>query len=239
MDRYWWMRAKIIGWVKTSPPRGVGRFERRLAVGDPRGAAAEHVADIVLVQAGRSRRPERDQERRRLLAVGRSRRRTGPARRRRAGTCPAGRPGSIRRCRRRRPALPLKRSASAARSAIPPCAMISCASGFASTRRARWSAIGGSPRPPWMRIGTRRSAASSKIGASRWSFRRKRCARGWSLIPRAPRSRQRVGLLDRILAQVEPDEGDEAYRSSASRTRATGRSARGRPDAGPARPCRT
>ena len=42
-----------------------------------------------------------------------------------------------------------------------------------------------------MRMGTRRSAASSKTGASRSSFRRKRCARGWSLIPRAPASRQR------------------------------------------------
>ena len=55
----------------------------------------------------------------------------------------------------------------------------------------RWSAIGGRPRPPWMRIGTRRSAESRKIGASRSSFSMKRCARGWSLIPRAPRSSPR------------------------------------------------
>src|SRR5206468_1682939 len=45
--------------------------------------------------------------------------------------------------------------------------MISCASGYASTRRSRLSAIGGSPRPPWIRIGTRRSAASSNTGAPR------------------------------------------------------------------------
>ena len=51
--------------------------------------------------------------------------------------------------------------------------------------------MGGSPRPPWIRIGTRRSEASANTGASRSSFSMKRWARGWSLIPRAPRSRQR------------------------------------------------
>src|SRR5204863_373838 len=90
------------------------------------------------------------------------------------------------------PLRPAKRAARPAMSAIPACATISGASGKRSWRCARWSAIGGSPRPPWIRIGTRRAAASSNTGASRSSFSVKRCARGWSLIPRAPRSRQRV-----------------------------------------------
>ena len=42
-----------------------------------------------------------------------------------------------------------------------------------------------------MSIGTRRSAARPNTGSSRGSSGRKRCARGWSLMPRAPRSRQR------------------------------------------------
>ena len=72
-----------------------------------------------------------------------------------------------------------------------------------------------------MRIGTRRSAASAKTGARRSSFRRKLCARGWSLIPRAPRSRQRDRLLDRLLGEVEADEGDEdALRALAGGERA-------------------
>src|SRR2546428_2799645 len=74
---------------------------------------------------------------------------------------------------------------------MPAWAMISCASGSASTSRSRLSAIGGSPRPPWMRIGTRRSAAIAKTGVSRSSSSRNFCARGCSLMPRAPRSRQR------------------------------------------------
>ena len=46
-------------------------------------------------------------------------------------------------------------------------------------------------------------------------------------------------LLDRLLAQVEADEGDEAAVRALRELRASGRSARGTPDAGPARPCRT
>ena len=61
-----------------------------------------------------------------------------------------------------------------------------------SRSRLSASAIGGRPRPPWIRTGTRRSAASAKTGSRRGSSGRKRCARGWSLMPRAPRSMQRV-----------------------------------------------
>ena len=68
MDRYWWIRAKTIGCVKVAARRR-GRLERRLAVRDADRVAREHVAHVVLVEAGRARRAERDQQRRRLLAV--------------------------------------------------------------------------------------------------------------------------------------------------------------------------
>ena len=48
-----------------------------------------------------------------------------------------------------------------------------------------------STRPPWIRIGTSRSTASAKTASSRSSPTENFWARGWSLIPRAPRSRQR------------------------------------------------
>ena len=53
------------------------------------------------------------------------------------------------------------------------------------------------------------SAASSKTGASRSSFSWNFCARGCSLIPRAPRVEAACRLPDRVLVQVEPDERDE------------------------------
>src|SRR5215210_6825707 len=74
---------------------------------------------------------------------------------------------------------------------MPAWATISCGS-YASIGRASASAIGGRPRPPWIKIGTFRPAASSNTGASRSSSSRNFCARGCSLIPRAPASRQRV-----------------------------------------------
>ena len=95
-------------------------------------------------------------------------------------------------------------------SAIPACATISWTPAQRSTRAWRSAAIGGSPRPPWMRIGTFRSAASSKTGGSRASFSAIFCARGCSLIPFAPRSRQRIASSIGILVEVEAHERDEA-----------------------------
>ena len=74
---------------------------------------------------------------------------------------------------------------------MPAWARISCEPGWSSTSFSSPAAIGGRPRPAWMRIGTPRSAASANTGTSRSSLSRNFCARGWSLIPRAPRSRQR------------------------------------------------
>ena len=93
---------------------------------------------------------------------------------------------------------------------MPAWARMSCAPGYASTRRSIPAAIGGRPRPAWTRIGTRRSAASSKTGASRSSLSRNFWARGWSLIPRAPRSRQRRASSIGSSSSAEPHERDEA-----------------------------
>ena len=60
-----------------------------------------------------------------------------------------------------------------------------------------------------MRIGTRRSEASANTGSSRWSFSRKPCARGCSLIPRRSGVERAHRLLHRARGQVEADEGDE------------------------------
>ena len=46
-----------------------GRRERRLAVGDPVRVRVQHVADLLLVQPGDPRGPQRDQHRRGLLSV--------------------------------------------------------------------------------------------------------------------------------------------------------------------------
>src|SRR6266542_2112639 len=70
-------------------------------------------------------------------------------------------------------------------SAMPACATISWTFAQRRTSVSRCAAIGGSPRPPWIRIGTFRSAASSNTGVSRASWSEIFCARGWSLIPRA------------------------------------------------------
>ena len=79
-----------------------------------------------------------------------------------------------------------------ARSAIPAWAMISCASGVARRRAARArrrSAAARGRRGSGSARGARRRAR--RPASSRSSFSRNRCARGCSLIPRAPRSRQR------------------------------------------------
>ena len=94
-------------------------------------------------------------------------------------------------------------------SAIPACATMSWTPSLRRTRASRSSAIGGRPRPPWMRIGTDRSTASAKTGCSRSSLRANACARGCSLIPRAPRSRQRRASSSGCVGEIEADERDE------------------------------
>ncbi len=239
IERYWWIRASTIGCVNVSLPfAGVGS-SGRLAVGDSVRVAGEHVADLVVGEAGDARGAQRDQERRGLLAVGEVR-----GVEHLLGRDLAEEVEQVDRA----PGGGVEEDAGLAgevvasappRSAIPAWARISCASGYSSTRWARSAAIGGSPRPAWIRIGTRRSAARANTGASRSSFRRNRCARGWSLIPRAPRSRQRSASSIGLLAEVEPDERDQsAFGALRELERAVVR-LHGRPGAGRARPCRT
>ena len=95
------------------------------------------------------------------------------------------------------------------RSAMAACARMSWASGWCSTRRWRSSAIAGRPRPAWIRIGTRRSAASRNTGSRPRSPKSNFCARGCSLMPLAPLSRQRSASGIGSGGQVEPAEGNE------------------------------
>ena len=138
-----------------------------------------------------------------------SRTRRRSARAVRAGRGRGGRARSRRTCRRRPRAVRRSSRAIAARSTIPACAMISAGGQCRSSRRASESAIGGSPRPPWMRMGTRRSAASAKTGSSRGSSGKE------ALRPRveldAPRAEIEASgrLLDRRLVEVEPHEREE------------------------------
>ena len=83
-------------------------------------------ADVGFVEAREACGAQRDEQRGRLLAVRVVGRVEDLLRGRSGGSSRAGRSGSRRTCRRRRRVRPAKRSASSARSAMPPCAMMSC-----------------------------------------------------------------------------------------------------------------
>ena len=70
IERYVWIRASCSGWSSESPPSGLGRLGKRLAVGEPVRVAGEHAAKLLLGEPGAVRRAERDEERARLLPVG-------------------------------------------------------------------------------------------------------------------------------------------------------------------------
>ena len=124
------------------------------------------------------------------------------------------------------PRLAAKRSASAARSAIPPWAMISCASGLRVDE----------PREV---VGDRRQAAAAvdqdrdaALGGELEDRRETLVVQQEALGARMELDPARAGveaagrLLDRVLAQVEPDEGDEpAVRALCVRERAVVRRA--------------
>ena len=215
------MRAKVSGWSSAGAAGGAER-RGRLAVGDARGRAAEHVADLRPRRARRAARCGRAGAGRPAAGRTGSRRRTGPG------------SGEMRAKMSRR-SITLQTEVSKKTPGAPARSLRERREvgdarvgddqrGVRDRRRRgcrRWSAIGGRPRPPWIRIGTRRSAASAKTGSSRSSSSRKPCARGWSLIPRAPRSRQRVASSIGLLGEVEPDERDEqAVRALGGRERA-------------------
>ena len=204
IERYWWMRAMIVGCDELVAALRRRRLERRLAVRRCACVSSQQVADLALVEAGEPCRAQRHQQRVRL-----ARRTDSPTRRRSApaasaGRSRAGRSGSTPTCRRRRPAVPAKRAVRFAMSAMPACATISCTPAQRSTSACRCAAIGGRPRPPWMRIGTLRSAASWNTGGSRSSFER-----------------------DLLRARMELDPARAARRGSGSPPRSGPRSGRG------------
>ena len=92
---------------------------------------------------------------------------------------------------------------------MPQCAMISVAPGWRSTSPRSPSAIGGRPRPPWIRIGTR------ALGGEREHRLEPRVARGellrarMQLDPAGAEVEAARRLLDRRLVQVEADERDQ------------------------------
>ena len=92
---------------------------------------------------------------------------------------------------------------------MPPWAMISCVPGFPLTSRSSSSAIGGSPRPPWMRIGTRRSAASAKTALEALVVQVERLRPGMELDAAGAEVEAARRLGDRLGGQVEADERDE------------------------------
>ena len=223
------MRASDIGCWSTCGALRLRRRERRLAVRDPVRVAREHVEDLRLGQAGDARGAQRDQERLRLHA------RTGSRRRRRSAPAARGGRSSSRsiglqtEVSKKTPALPAKWPARPERSAIPACAMISVASGYVVVRGVRG---GRDRRQPAPAVDEDRDAP----------LRRDREDRREPLVVQLELLRARMqldsacaeveaalGLLDRAVGQVEPDERDQPALRLARRTRACGRWRRGRP----------
>ena len=69
IERYWWMRANVIGCASVVGAARRRERQARLAGQRSARAAAEHRAHLRLVESGQPCRPERDQERGGLLAV--------------------------------------------------------------------------------------------------------------------------------------------------------------------------
>ncbi len=97
-----------------------------------------------------------------------------------------------------------------ARSEIPACARISRIPGWLPVASTAWRPRAGMPRPAWTSTGSRRSSASANTGA-RFGWSSANCsARGWSLMPRAPRSSARSASASGVAVRVEPAEGEQA-----------------------------
>ena len=157
-------RRASAGRARSSPEASTARAAaRRRRCGSRSG---EHADDLRLVEAGDARRAQRHKSE--GLPHKGSRRRRGSAR--------AARGGRISQVDR----APHRRVEEDARfpgevTGEPRKIGDACVGDdqlrrrIASTSRARLSAIGGRPRPPWMRIGTRRSAAIANTGVRRSS----------------------------------------------------------------------
>ena len=69
VEMYWWIRANVSGWTREVSP-SVRTAARGLAGGDPSRVAAEHEAQLLVVEAGELGRPHGHEQRVRLAAVG-------------------------------------------------------------------------------------------------------------------------------------------------------------------------
>ena len=93
------------------------------------------------------------------------------------------------------------------------------------------------PAPPWIRIGTRRSAASAKTGQPLVVQQEALRARV-QLDPARAQVETAFGLADGVFRQVEPHERDKAALGALAVLEVRSFGARN-PGAGRARPCRT
>ena len=66
---YWWIRAKVSGWTSDVGPSRCRERLELLPVDHPARASAEHEPELLVVEAGELRRPDRDEQRVRLAAV--------------------------------------------------------------------------------------------------------------------------------------------------------------------------
>ena len=103
---------------------------------------------------------------------------------------------------------------------MPAWAMISVGA-CRSTSRASPSAIGGKPRPPWIRIGTRRLCGEREDRLEPRVVRQESLCPRVELDPARTKLEAAFGLLDRGLVQVEPDERQQrSARAGRDRERA-------------------
>ncbi len=78
------------------------------------------------------------------------------------------------------------------------------------TRLSRCSAIGGRPRPPWIRIGNVAVRGELEDGSEAFVVESEALGARMELDPLRAQIESAVRLLERTLRQVEPDIGDEA-----------------------------
>ena len=185
------------------------RLERRLAVGDP---------VRVRVRACRGSAPRRARRSARCAARSaatraavrtdsRTRRRSAPAAR--AGRSSSRSIGLQTEVSKKTPRLPEKWPARLARSAMPACAMISCASGYASTSRCRWSrdrrqAAAAVDEDRHAALGRQREDGREPLVVEEELLRAR-----MELDPARAEVEAASRLLDRPLVEREPDERDE------------------------------
>ena len=231
------MRANVIGEVISAGPHGARQRQRFLGVGDPRRAAAEHRAELAVVESGHPRRADREQERGRLATVG-----VVGGVEHLLGRDEAEEVEDVERA----PDRGVEEDAWPAGEVAGERGEV----GDPGVRDDQLRLVG--VHQARERVRDRRQAAAAvdqdrhlALGGQLEDGREPVVVEQELLGPRVeldPAGAEVEAarrLLDRALREVEPDERDEARRRSAPRSRASGRSGRESPDGGRARPGRT